>query len=148
MARELKALLGPDYFIRRDLARRALFVSDYPKRAPEETARRLHQSLMERGFVLRMERGLALIDWPFEGYKAFFDSLKGTPCADNTGGLKQIYLRHPLGFNRDMLEDARLAVLSWDSGTQAELEKRAGEALALALRKKTPAPLYYPLLLS
>lgn len=143
-------LLGQNGFVRRDRKGRALFVSDYPARL--EPARQDTQKtcLKKAGFEVVHEGGLALIDWPYAGYLAFFTSLSQKYAAGrlvNKDGLARIFERHPLSFTEMMLSDARAALLLWDRGDLEKLRLKAGEALSLALRHKTPAPLYYPLLL-
>lgn len=147
MARRVKDLLGPDFFVRRDKFSRALFVSDYPARADEAAGAELDHRLITSGFEVERAGGLALIDLGFEACRAFLEELADKTPA-NDFGLAAIFDRHPLAFAPDMRTDARKALLLWDKGRVAQLQKMAGEALAIALRLKQPVPMYYPLLLN
>ena len=149
-ARKLKTLLGRNGFVRRDRKGRALFVSDYPSRLEPAQKNAQKVRLREAGFEAVHENGLALIDWTCAGYRDFFQSLSNkirTDGIQNQDGLARIFERHPLSFMETMLPDARAALLLWDRGQLEQLRFRAGAALSLALRQKSPIPLYYPLLL-
>lgn len=150
-ARALREAIGAHGFVRRDLARRALFVSDWPRRADSGVARGIRQALSDQGWQFRLEGGLALMDWPLAGYQRFLDSLDAS-CGTAQGanaGLLRIYRRHPAVLTEDMLAQARLAILLWDAGEAGMLTELAGRALAVSLRRKEPVPAFFaPLLAS
>lgn len=146
MAQDIKTLLGPGFFIRRDRQGRALFISDYPARADRNEIELITLRVRQAGFLVQMMDGLALLDWDMIGYAAFFEGLKGQ-VDGQACGLAHLYGAHPQGFTEAMLKDARAALLLLDAGKTELLKRRAGEALAVALRQKTAVPLYYPLLL-
>ncbi len=148
-AHELKHLVGGSGFIRRDRCFRALFVSDYPKRLDREEARTLGKRLEQAGWLVQEQHPLALLDWPLSGYRQFFSGLRGqeNPAEGPVSGLCRILERHPAPLDEGMLEEARKALLLWDSGQTAALTRLAGEALAVRLRKKLPAPHFFLILL-
>ena len=148
-AHELKHLVGGSGFIRRDRCFRALFVSDYPKRLDQEEARTLGKRLEQAGWLVQEQHPLALLDWPLSGYRQFISGLRGqeNPAEGPVSGLCRILERHPAPLDEGMLEEARKALLLWDSGQTAALTRLAGEALAVRLRKKLPAPHFFLILL-
>lgn len=150
-ASALRGLLGAAGFIRRDRARRALFVSDYPRRLDGAGITELERALALRGWRAAHEGGLALLDLDFSGYAAFFEGL-ATQREDRLplgyAGLLRVYARHQTTFTPAMLETARAAVLAWDAGEHGALLDLAGAQLALALRRKEPPPGFIPRLLA
>ena len=148
-AHQLKHLVGGSGFIRRDRYFRALFVSDYPNRLDREEARALGERLEKAGWLVRVQHPLALLDWPLLGYRQFFSGLQGQGnlAESPASGLCRILERHPAQLDENMLEEARKALLLWDSGQSAALTRLAGEALAVRLRKKQPAPHFFLFLL-
>lgn len=143
----LRAEFGPLAFVRRDLKRRALFVSDIPARLQENELAALLARLKTQGWQTALRRGLLLLDWPWEGYRAFFGQLaENGASADD--GLARLYARHECRFDEIMLPEARETLLLWDAGNTARLRALAGAALAVALRRKQAPPAFYPILLT
>lgn len=148
-AAELRGLIPAGAFIRRDRKRRALFVSDFPVRVSGGevlgTARRLEGA----GWQADLREGLALLDWPLEGYRRFFASLPQTegPAPWPLSGLCKLLEKHPAPLDGEMLMEARLALLLWDGGKTEALSRLAGESLAVRLRRREPVPPFYLLLL-
>ena len=148
MAGQLRALLKGRGFIRRDLFRRALFVSDYAHRQDAVTTAALDSLLRENGWQVQRENGLTLVDLPYEGYQTLFSSIARSQGEPRAIGLSALFARHETAFLPNMLSDARQALLQWDAEEEGALNTQAGAALAVALREKTPVPSYYPLLLN
>ncbi|NLX83222.1 MAG: hypothetical protein GXZ04_05335 [Clostridiales bacterium] len=149
---QLRALIGPDAFIRRDTTKTALFASDANKRMDEKRYAQTARGLKDAGFLVQERDNYLLIDWPFSGYAMFFDQLK-TRVPDtalvSAHGLARIYARHEGRFTPQMLPDARAALRCWDAGQNKALVMMAGEALAISLRTGSPVNSYYlPLLLT
>lgn len=148
-AEELRGLMGGDGFIRRDRKRRALFVSDFPARLARADAQALKTRLEQAGWLVGGKDSLALLDWPLSGYQRFFSRLqaRGGPAPWPVSGLCRILEKHPAEMDESMLEEARAALLLWDSGATGALMRLAGESLAVRLRKQLPAPHFFlPLL--
>lgn len=143
----LRALIGPGAFIRRDLHRRALFVSDINRRLSSESLAALQQRLLEAGWHTVLQDGLLFLDLFFAGYQQVFHRIaKGQPDPP-AHGLARIYARHKTAFTKDMLPEARLALLRYDAGETEALLRQAANALALSLRQKAPVPGFFiPLL--
>lgn len=144
----LRALLGPGVMLQRDKARRALFVSDYARRLPPEEVLPLEERLREAGWLVSRLGSLRLLDWPCAGYRAFFEGLAPAGASPQATGLINILSRHPSSFDEGMLREAREALLLFDAGETERLMDKAGGALAACLRKKTPLPAFYLLLLT
>lgn len=148
-AAELRGLIPAGAFIRRDRKRRALFVSDFPGRFTNGEALGTARRLEGAGWQADLREGLALLDWPLEGYRRFFASLPQMeePAPWPLLGLCRILEKHPAPLDGGMLEEARLALLLWDSGKTEALSRAAGESLAVRLRGRQPVPPFYLLLL-
>lgn len=73
---EIKGLL-PCGFVKISRDGGFLFVSDYPKRA--ENAFSLHRALVNAGFCVTVERGMAYLDGTLEKYRQA-DAETGFPC--------------------------------------------------------------------
>ena len=143
----LKALLGSGVMLKRDKARGALFVSDYARRRTPLEAGLLEARLLEGGWKIAIRGSLRLLDWPFEGYRAFFENLPPGQPSPEALGLARILNRHPAGFDAGMLKEAREALMLFDAGETGRLLALAGGALAVCLREKRPLPAFYARLL-
>lgn len=150
VAAALRALIGKGAFVRRDLFRRALFISDYRRRQKADEVERIEARLNARGWQITYVDGLALLDWLYPSYQDFFGSLYAYGSAglpENTKGLLRIFQQHQAVFLPGMLYEARAALLHWDAGENSQLLVQAGKALAVSLRKKEPVPGFFiPLL--
>lgn len=143
----LRALMGPGAFLRRDLKRRALFVSDISRKLDPEGLAALTQRLSQAGWRADTEQGLLLIDLSFSGYQRVFHRLADSQPRENSHGLARIFARHAAAFTPDMLPEARLALLRYDAGETEALTRQAASALAISLRTNTPVPGFFiPLL--
>ena len=149
-AAALRALIGKGAFVRRDLSRRALFISDYRRRQEADEIQQIEARLSAEGWLTTCVDGLALLDRPYPAYQEYFDGLSAKNPAglsDNSKGLLRIYQRHQAVFLPEMLDEARAALLRWDAGENAQLLVQAGNALAVSLRKREPVPGFFiPLL--
>ena len=149
-AAALRALIGKGAFVRRDLSRRALFISDYKRRRKADEVERIETRLNARGWQVTYVDSLALLDWLYPDYQDFFASLPAFELAglpENTKGLLRIFQRHQAVFHPEMLNEAREALLRWDAGENSQLLVQAGKALAVSLRKREPVPGFFiPLL--
>jgi len=152
-AQNLKALLGGQAFLRRDRARRALFVSDAPRRFSPPALKGILARLAQAGYTHQLENGLAFISWDFPRSLAFSQALcvpeaweKGE---DSLTGFCRILARHPGAFTPSMLSHFFICLRLWDQGEAQALILTAKDALARALREKSPLPDYLlPLLLN
>ena len=149
-AAALRALIGKGAFVRRDLSRRALFISDYRRRQKADEIERTEARLNARGWQVTYVDSLALLDWLYPAYQDFFASLQAFESAglpENTKGLLRIYQQHQAIFLPEMLNEARAALLRWDAGENSKLLVQAGNALAVSLQKRGPVPGFFiPLL--
>ena len=149
-AAALRALIGKGAFVRRDLSRRALFISDYRRRQKADEIERTEARLNARGWKITCVDSLALLDWLYPAYQEFFaglQALESSKLPENTRGLLRIYRRHQAVFHPEMLDEARAALLRWDAGENTQLLVQAGNALAVSLRKREPVPGFFiPLL--
>lgn len=143
----LSALLGPGVMLKRDRARGALFVSDYARRLPPEEIAPMEKRLRENGWLVGRRGSLRLLDWPYAGYRDFFEGLSPGEAAGQAAGLARILSRHPASFDEGMREQAREALLLFDAGETGRLAAVAGGALAVCLREKKPLPAFYARLL-
>lgn len=143
----LRALMGPGAFLRRDLKRRALFVSDISRKLDPEGLAALTQRLSQAGWHSDTDQGLLLMDLSFSGYQQVFRRLADSQPREDSHGLARIFARHAAAFTPDMLPEARLALLRYDAGDTLALIRQAASALALSLRQKAPVPGFFiPLL--
>ncbi|HSK69989.1 MAG TPA: hypothetical protein VLA21_12070, partial [Candidatus Limnocylindria bacterium] len=142
-AGELREIIGSAGFIRRDRSQQALFVSDFPARAPAQAARLLER-LAQSGWTAEANGGLCRMDFSPARFRAFFASL---PRRKPGPGLAAILLPHAREASDDELPSMRRALLLWDAGDVAALSREAGRALGEGLRKKRGVPGFYPALL-
>ena len=143
----LRALIGPGAFIRRDLHRRALFVTDAPRRLAPGQLAALHQRLLEAGFRVDHQQGLLLLDLSFSGYQQVFSRIANPQPETPANGLARLFALHAAAFTPDMLGEARLALLRYDAGETEALTRQAANVLAVSLRQKAPVPGFFiPLL--
>ena len=150
-AAALRELLGAAGFIRRDRARRALFVSDYPRRVTPAEADRLALALKAKGWQARVAAGLALLDMDIGACARFLQGLAPLPehrLPAGFPGLLRIYARHEAALVPAMLPQIRAALLHWDAGEHQALGALAGAQLALHLRRKAPPNACFPALLA
>lgn len=149
-AAALRALIGKGAFVKRDLSRRALFISDYKRQQEADRVPQIEARLNARGWQITYVDSLALLDWLYPAYQDFFASLHAFESAglpENTKGLLRIFQRHQAAFLPEMLNEARAALLRWDAGENSQLLVQAGKALAVSLRRGEPVPGFFiPLL--
>ena len=74
---DISALIASPCLIQKDRAGRALFISDFCRRAVDPAAAR--ERLESAGYTCCEEDGLALIDWTPERYAAWYEALPDTP---------------------------------------------------------------------
>ena len=143
----LKGIIGDAAFLRRDLKRRALFVSDVNRRLKGQALDALLLRLAAAGWHGFIQEGLLLLDLSFPGYQRIFHRMTSAQSGDLAHGLARIFARHETAFTADMLGEARLALLRYDAGEAESLIRQAARALAVSLRSKAPMPGFFiPLL--
>lgn len=153
--RGLRRLIGSRCFVRRDRLARALFVSDFPRHLTPGEISAVNERLDKNGIAVRLEGGLALLDFTLSRYEHFLRALEegssksSASAPESVLGLCRILQKHPAALQEDMLPHLKDALLLWDRERMAELQQYAGNLLAIALRTGKSAPGFMvPLLLS
>lgn len=141
-ADDIKSTIAAPCLVRPDRAGRALFISDFGRRpgVPPGAAQRLQSA----GYVLTpLHGGMALIDWPEEGYLNWYRA-QPRPAQPHGYGraaaLCRVLLMHPAPFeNQDaavLVQALRLSRLGDEAGLCGLLEGAA----AAALRERRAVP--------
>lgn len=96
---DIRALIASPCLVNKDRAGRALFISDFGRRADDPDAARAR--LEAAGYTCCVADGLALIDWTPERYTAWYEALPdiALPALSDENaaiwGLCRILQRHP-----------------------------------------------------
>ncbi len=144
---EVSRLVGAPCLLAADRQRRALFISDFPRRLGAEKTARVRGRLEAEGFPCHVENGLARIDWSPARYLGFFRALGSPPlpaapdgCDFPLWGLCRLLRQHDTPLEAQPAACLRDALLLLDAGQAGQLARLGREWLALALRFRTGVP--------
>lgn len=149
---DILSIIASPCLLRNDRAGRALFISDFKRRAPDapSAAARLEAA----GYLLFQVGGLTLIDWPRESYAAFYEelpppSLPDLSCENGAlWGLCRILMQHDAAVARQDIETLAEALRLARLDKTEKLIRLLRGALAEALRLKQPPPCHAARILS
>ena len=147
-ARHIKQLIGAPCLVQRDRARRALFISDYPRRLSAQEADAAASQLMAAGYALNtLPDGLVLIDWTDERCRKFYATLpeQPLPAMPEGGeaalwGICRLLMEHPAPLDAQDITVLRRALRLLADADRGRLQYALESAFADALREHRAPP--------
>lgn len=138
---EIRAQLDAKCLLRRDQAARALFITDYPRRAAQTNTAK--QNLLALGYTVTEDKGLWLLDLSPARYERDFAALAPQPHAPLSPEMRalcrSLRVITPPPVQNQPLQYLRLTLLRLD---EKKADKLFGElSAAAAMLKRTHAPL-------
>lgn len=124
--------------VRRDRTGQALFISDYPRRAPGGEAERIAEALTEAGYIVRLVQGLAHIDWQPARYFAYYQALP--PPRPGRHDIARLLAEHSAALEKQDLELLSQALRLKLLGDLPRLIRLLETGLADALREHRAPP--------